>query len=465
VEAVCKGQTAAVLLVASDAESFIADPPAACSAAPFRFLRVPRQSFRYSIASKPHLRATCDRLNRAIEDMAEDGTLDQLIAPWQGLHSSASESLRHSVTTTRKYWRMAMLTVGSVTALLGVLLWHERSLLRKVRLLQQRTGMAEDRYRDLFASPLMAVFVIECPGGKILSANPAFYRLLGLAGAPAEPLILDELVAHRPASELTALRELAETPQRGPVQTEFRHGAGPSAPVMVATAFAKRSAGPEIAEVLAVAMDATPFVEVRELAAQLLGAEDQERRRIARELHDSTAQKVAGLIMLLDLQANCTELLPQMRTLATDALEELRSFSYLLHPPFLDELGLAVALRTYLDGFEQRSGIAVDATIPEQVSALPPATSLALFRIVQESLANVQRHSQSQWVSVKLSQNQDEVQLTVRDGGPPTLPQPAGPGVGIGGMQERARHLGGRLEVKSGSTGTTVRAHFPTKEA
>lgn len=463
-ESICAGQVSAILLVGPDAEQVFAKPPAVCGDIRFRFLRLPAQRMRYSLTSQTRHQALCDRLNREIQAMAEEGTLEQLVSPWLGLHSSAAQELGQAIATRRRQERVMMLAIGVVTILLGMLLWRERRTLRRMRLLQERTGQAENRFRDLFESPLMAVFVVECPGSRIVAANPAFYRLLGLTQNPAEPLILDHLVAHRPPHERAALKDLGSNPQQGPVRTEFRLDAGLSVPVMVATAFAKSNAGPETTEVLAVALDATPLKQVRELAGQLLAVEDRERRRIARELHDSTAQKLASLIMLLDLTVRTGEY-QEIRALASGALDELRSFSYLLHPPFLDELGLPVALRTYLGGFESRSGISVDANIPEQISALPPDTSLALFRIVQESLTNIQRHSRSHWVSVKLSQQGDQLRLTVRDGGPAAQPQQASAGMGIRGMQERARHLGGSLDVRIGETGTTVRAVLPVTEA
>jgi signal transduction histidine kinase len=218
---------------------------------------------------------------------------------------------------------------------------------------------------------------------------------------------------------------------------------------------------------------------LRQLSAQLLRAQDDERRRIAQDLHDSTAQNLAALavnLVRMDLQAGSLD--PQSREvvsesiqLANRCMQEIRDFSYLLHPPTLDEYGLASALRWYAEGFARRAGIQVDLDLPEDLRRLPREAETALFRVVQECLTNVQRHSGSSVARIRIVLEPEALVLEVADEGRgfPTSAQESrrtGSGVGLGlvGMKERIRHLGGRLETKSDSHGTTIRASLPLRE-
>ena len=216
--------------------------------------------------------------------------------------------------------------------------------------------------------------------------------------------------------------------------------------------------------------------KLRQLSARLLRLHDEERRQMVRELHDVVGQNLAALTMNLSFLAKgAPRLWPEARqalldseVLAIQTAKEVRTFSYLLHPPLLDEMGLGGALREYIPGFARRSGIHVDLQLAAEFKRMPEETELALFRVIQESLSNIHRHSGSKTACVTLNQTTDEVQLEVRDAGRGFALKPsesAGPasalGVGITGMQERLRQLGGRLHLRSNSDGTIVRATLP----
>ena len=211
---------------------------------------------------------------------------------------------------------------------------------------------------------------------------------------------------------------------------------------------------------------------LHELSGRLLRLQDEERRRLARELHDSTAQLLVGLGINLSvlnesagaLEPRARRALAESRTLVDQCQREIRTVSYLLHPPELDELGLESALASYVDGFARRSGIQVDLDVAPDLGRLPQELETALFRIVQEALSNVHRHSGSSTASIRLVRGPSDVTLEVIDAGC-GMPSNATPGIGIASMRERAQQLGGGLDISSDISsakgGTTVRAVIP----
>ena len=220
---------------------------------------------------------------------------------------------------------------------------------------------------------------------------------------------------------------------------------------------------------------------LHELSGQLLRSQDEERRRIARELHDTTAQALTALLMNLGLVQESTpgindkarQLLAGAAALAEQCARELRTLSYLLHPPILDELGLVGAMRDYVDGFAHRSGLQIDLELPPDTEPLPREIELALFRVVQEALTNVRRHSGSRTASIRLARTPTQFRLEIKDQGQgiaAAARAPAGgslsgtPGVGVASMRERMRLLGGRLEIESDAHGTCVVAFAPVRE-
>jgi PAS domain S-box-containing protein len=213
---------------------------------------------------------------------------------------------------------------------------------------------------------------------------------------------------------------------------------------------------------------------LRQLSARLLRLQEEERRRIARELHDTTAQNLAALRIALarvkeaggSLHPAAKEALATSLELADECSLQIRTASYLLHPPLLDELGLASAVRVYAEGYTQRTGVQVEVAIPSDFGRLPTDVETTLFRIVQEALANVHRHSGSRIAELRVTRTPAEVVLQVQDHGrglPPNLLEKdaTGLGVGVAGMRERARQLGGALEIRSSARGTTVEITLP----
>ena len=219
---------------------------------------------------------------------------------------------------------------------------------------------------------------------------------------------------------------------------------------------------------------------LRMLSGRLMQLQDEERRRIARELHDSSGQALAALSMCLSMVEREREKLTERASrnladatrLVRELSQELRTMSHLLHPPLLDEAGLESALRWFVEGFAQRSGIEVDLDLAPELGRLPKEMEIAVFRVVQESLANVHRHSGSKTAHVRLARDAQRVTLEIRDNGRglaadgKTGPSvPAVPGVGIQGMRERVRQLGGKFEIQSNDGNTVVRADIPLQAA
>jgi signal transduction histidine kinase len=217
---------------------------------------------------------------------------------------------------------------------------------------------------------------------------------------------------------------------------------------------------------------------LRELSARLLKTQDDERRRLARELHDSAGQLLAGLAVDLNqIVSRTAKQAPEVSAIASEArdyvqqlTQEIRTTSYLLHPPLLDEVGLPQALTLYVDGLMERSSLAIDLAIAEDFDRLPPDTELAVFRMVQECLTNIHRHSGSATASICMWREQGEVRVEIADKGEGIRPDKLdrirshGGGVGIAGIRQRVRQLGGRLEIDSDETGTTVTICFPLPE-
>ena len=216
---------------------------------------------------------------------------------------------------------------------------------------------------------------------------------------------------------------------------------------------------------------------LRTISGRLLQMQDEERRRIARELHDSAGQTLVALDMnLSSIQREAKQLSPQALKTCSESLElvkalsrELRTISHLLHPPLLDEAGLPSAVRWYVEGFAERSKISVNLDLDADLGRLSSECETAIFRIVQECLTNIHRHSGSPTASIRIGRGPREVRVEVSDQGKGISVQKqrnSGQikrGVGIRGMQERVRQLGGRLEIQSSKGGTTVIAILPTE--
>jgi len=215
--------------------------------------------------------------------------------------------------------------------------------------------------------------------------------------------------------------------------------------------------------------------ELRDLSAHLLQSQDLERRHIARELHDSAGQILAALGMSLasmikNAKQNAvrfSEDADETQKLVQQLSQEIRTMSYLLHPPLLDESGLIEALRFYVEGIRQRSGLVTDLDISENLGRLPRETELVIFRLVQECLTNIHRHSGSATAVIRIAPERDHLSMEIQDEGKGISPeklleiQSQGSGVGIRGMRERIRPFSGHMAIESNERGTKVSFMFP----
>ena len=346
---------------------------------------------------------------------------------------------------------------------------------------EQRLEEAERKYHSIFENAMEGIFQVR-EDGSILTANPAMARILGYS-TPRK--FMDEvrnleqhlyIEPQRPSGFIPLLRQQGAISE---FEAQMRRKDGKLIWVM-GSAYPVCDDEGKVLYYEGTLRDVTEHKKaeevLRRLSSQLLQAQDDERRRIARELHDSTGQYLSALSMNLSWmnQPSCV-LDPKVRSVVREsidlvkrALSEIRNFSYLLHPPVLDEYGLCAALRWFVHGFSQRSGIKVDMDVPQNLPRLPRHMETALFRVVQECLTNVHRHSGSKWATISLRRKSGALLLEISDEGHGISagPEVAGGederiGVGIAGIRERMRELGGRLEIKSDSHGTVVRAKLP----
>lgn len=212
---------------------------------------------------------------------------------------------------------------------------------------------------------------------------------------------------------------------------------------------------------------------LRRLSGHLLRMQDEERRRLGRELHDSVGQYLAALKMGLDsIETDSHSQVEECNSMLDQCMKEVRTISYLLYPPMLEEVGLRSAIPWYIEGFSKRSGIQVSCSIDQNVGRLSRDAELAIFRILQESLTNVHRHSESSTAQVSLGVDDGKIYLQVSDQGKGISPSALEPGsdpsntlgVGLRGMVERMHQLGGTMELSSNDRGTTVRATLPREK-
>ena len=306
--------------------------------------------------------------------------------------------------------------------------------------------------------------------------NKGAERLYGWARA--------EAMGHGPHELLRTefsvpLAEIARQRQQGGWQGELVHTRRDGTKVTVASRWTPLKEGnrnlTSWIEINRDVTDRKAAEAARQLSAQLMKMQDEERRRIARELHDSAGQTVIALMLNLGQLRTSGNLSPEEARLLSDSYallqnvnSELRATSHLLHPLLLDEIGLWTALEWYVEGFMQRSGIAATLEGDRNFGRLNSDLEFAIFRVVQECLTNVHRHSGSSEATVRLLRSDAEVRLEVRDRG---RGLPAGKqfglsgigtmGVGLRGMRERILQLGGNLNVQSNAGGTTIVATFP----
>jgi two-component system NarL family sensor kinase len=344
---------------------------------------------------------------------------------------------------------------------------------------EEALQQSESRLRAIVEAEPECVTIVA-PNGTLLQMNPAGLAMIEadsfaeIRGKSVLPLIAPE---HRAAFQ--AFFRVVSSGKRASLEFEIVGLKGTRRWVESHAVPIADEAGSSC--VLAVMRDLTERKQAEKalhgLSTRLLQLQDEERRRIARELHDAIGQNLAALVMNLTLaHKSANKRNPKARQAISGSLEvaerclkEMRTLSYLLHPPLLDEDGLASALAWYVKGFAERSGIKVDLKVSPDFGRLPQEVETTLFRVVQEGLTNIHRHSKSPIAGILLSRRPTLVKLEIKDKGQgmPTKvlhlnnSNVGQLGVGILGMRERARQLGGRMEIVSSRRGTTVRVVIP----
>jgi PAS domain S-box-containing protein len=342
---------------------------------------------------------------------------------------------------------------------------------------------SEERFRSLVENAPVGIYRTT-PDGRILMANPALVRMLRFDSFEELAARNLECGGYEPRYPRSIFRERIEREGRVIALESAWIRRDGSVVFVRESARAVRAADGRVLHYDGMVEDITTQRHaeegLRRMSGRLLRLQDEERRRIARQLHETAAQGLAGLAVNLSIvKASAADLSPRARACLSESLElaeqcsrDIRTLSYLLHPPLVDEAGLAPALRWYTAGFARRSGIEVRVDVPPEFGRLPSDLELTLYRIVQEALTNIHRHSGSKTARICLQRRPKELVLTVADEGhgfPSAALEMAGPenadiGVGIPGMRERLRQLGGQLHIQSGSRGTTLTANVPLSE-
>ncbi|HEV2401003.1 MAG TPA: PAS domain-containing sensor histidine kinase [Candidatus Sulfotelmatobacter sp.] len=306
--------------------------------------------------------------------------------------------------------------------------------------------------------------------GEIIYANPS---LAALFGNVSESLIGVRLIQFVHPEDRAAYQQLLDGVQLHPTEGQVRLRRFDESVLPTKVSFTTLSRDSSVIGVLVT--DLTTEKSNAELASRIQSVQDEERRSIARELHDSVGQLLAAITMNLSaLRKEATNLTPSLTAMLDDSnvmvgqvSKEIRTISHLLHPPLLDVAGLCSAIRWYVDGFAERSRIRIDLDMPTDIPRLSSDAEIAIFRVVQECLTNVYRHSGGDTCVVKLSHQNEQLRLEIRDNGRGMTKRSQGvvsSGVGLRGMQERLRQLGGTLEIDSCENGTSIIAMLPISE-
>ena len=369
--------------------------------------------------------------------------------------------------------RLAQL-LGALSLLLALTAFV---ILRSRRVNELRA--AEDQLARLFANSTTGIII--------------FRVIFDDAGAPADHQIVDMNPAAEELLGVTAANEIGKRSADAPYLHWLAEVRAPNYDVALTgksiqyecfnTAaqrwYETRSFSPRYGQFAHLFTDITErrkAVEaIRNLSARLLRAQDDARRRLARELHDTVAQSLAGVRMNLGVikpfaadEDRAATAIDESIAATDDAISQIRTLSYLLHPPMIDQAGLTTALRWYIDGFERRSGITTTLDVPDDLGGLPRDVETCVFRIVQESLTNIQRHAGSATAQVSLERLDGRLFIEIADHGRGLPARVRGDrdallasGVGIAGINERVRELGGEMTIRSTDRGTTLRAALP----
>lgn len=345
---------------------------------------------------------------------------------------------------------------------------------------EQALRASERRFQNAFAHAATGMLLVDLEG-RFVEANRAYSEITGYTQAELEPLTFLDITHPEDVDRCArAFQQMVreEIPNYLIEKRYVRKDGGVVWARISSTLLRDGTSCPSHAVVIVEDITEQKHAEeqLSALSRRLLHVQDDERRRLARELHDSTAQSIAAMCMNLGVVSESANLLDrQAHKALTESLEigeqcirELRTFSYLLHPPVLDDMGLSSALKWYVEGFVQRSKIEVALDIAADLGRLSRELELTLFRVVQESLTNIHRHSGSRTAMIRIVRYPDDVLLQVRDYGcgiagasGNTNGTITHEGVGIAGMRERVRQIGGHLRIHSRRGGTDVEVLAP----
>jgi PAS domain S-box-containing protein len=338
-------------------------------------------------------------------------------------------------------------------------------------------GREPDRfYQAYWEGAHEGLYIVRCLGeGDFVyeGINPAHEQATGLSRASLVGFSPEECLEPKVAEIVTGYyRACVEAEE--PIHYVETLDLPAGRKIWETTLVPVRGADGEVEVLLGSCRDITQATEAQrelsEVAERLLEVQEEERRRIAQELHDSTSQHLVALsfgLSALRRGRATAETLEDMGQELDEALREVRTLSYLLHPPTLAKEGLKKTLRTFVRGFAQRSDLSIDVSVRGAVDSMPPPAQRALFRVAQEAIANAHRHSPAQRITIDLRRGRSGVRLTVTDDGgrPGAAPPKLEPGVGIPGMEARIQRLGGVFSMNTTASGTQVTAFIPTAAA
>lgn len=327
---------------------------------------------------------------------------------------------------------------------------------------QAEEALQEQRQRlqALFDNSIDAIILLD-DAGNYIDVNPAVTKLLGYS---REELLRMKIGDISPVERKGFIREVwshlvAGEPTHGVNVVQGKDGVRH---IVEMQALGQVRPGLHYSILHDITEQKSAEESLRNLSLGLLRSQDEERQRISRQLHETTGQNLAALRMNLARmkESPTPELIDDSLALVEQSIKEIRTLSYLLHPPLMDDLGLVPALEWYAGGFEQRSGIAVTFDAAADIGRLPPEIETTVFRVVQEALTNIHRHSESPVATIRLQRSDGNLLVEVGDQGR-GFAENAAPGVGLTGMYERIRDLNGEIDIKSGEQGTTLTVRLP----